>query len=66
VLGKLSGRAGFASRVQALGIELDGAALERAFARFQALADGRGEVSDDELVRLCREPAPALSSEART
>jgi len=66
VLGKLSGRAGFASRVQALELGLDGAALERAFARFQAIADGCGEVSDDELVRLCREPVAEAASEART
>jgi len=56
VLGKLSGRAGFASRVRALGLCPTEAALERAFARFQALADSRGEVSDDELFTLCREP----------
>ena len=56
VLGKLSGRAGFASRVRALGIEPSEAALERAFARFQALADGRSEIADEELVALCREP----------
>ena len=49
VLGKLSGRAGFAARAQALGIELSPAALERAFARFQTLADARGEVGDAEL-----------------
>jgi 2-isopropylmalate synthase len=64
VLGKLSGRAGFASRVRALEIDLDVAALERAFVRFQALADGRGEVSDDDLVRLCREPASPPAGEA--
>jgi 2-isopropylmalate synthase len=57
VLGKLSGRAGFAARAQALGIALDEAALQRAFARFQALADARGEVGDAEVVALCREPA---------
>ena len=36
VLGKLSGRAGFASRVRALGLCPTEASLERAFARFQA------------------------------
>ncbi len=56
VLGKLSGRAGFASRVRALGLEPSEAALERAFGRFQALADGRGEVGDEDLRALCREP----------
>ncbi len=55
VLGKLSGRAGFASRVQALGIAIEDAALARAFARFQALADDRREVTDAELLAVCRE-----------
>ncbi|HXZ84951.1 MAG TPA: 2-isopropylmalate synthase [Myxococcota bacterium] len=55
VLGKLSGRHGFAARVRALGIELDGVALDRAFARFQRVADQRGGVGERELVALCRE-----------
>jgi len=59
VLGKLSGRAGFAARARALGIDLSDAALERAFARFQALADARGEVGDAEVAALCREPHSA-------
>ncbi|MGH9887740.1 MAG: homocitrate synthase/isopropylmalate synthase family protein, partial [bacterium] len=63
VLGKLSGRAGFASRVHALELEVHGAALERAFARFQALANGRGEVSDEELVALCTEPESSAAVE---
>ena len=62
VLGKLSGRAGFASRVRALGIAPSDAALERAFARFQELADGRGEIADEELVALCREPEAGARS----
>ncbi len=64
VLGKLSGRAGFASRVRALGLCASEAELERAFARFQAIADARGEVSDAELHALCVEPARAVG-EAR-
>ena len=59
VLGKLSGRAGFASRVRALGLRPSDAALERAFARFQAVADSRGEVADQELLALCHEPEKA-------
>jgi len=62
VLGKLSGRAGFAARVRALGLTPSEAALERAFGRFQALADGRGEVADEELFALCREPAAAAGA----
>ena len=65
VLGKLSGRAGFASRVRALGPVPDGAALERAFARFQALADERGEVDDDERSRSVVEPTARLRGRAR-
>jgi len=57
VLGKLSGRAGFAARVRALGISLSEAELERAFVRFQAIADRRGEVGDEALFALCGEPA---------
>lgn len=55
VLGKLSGRAGFASRARALGHALEGAALDAAFARFQALADDRREVDDDALRALLGE-----------
>ncbi len=52
VLGKLSGRAGFAARVRALGVQLSPEALEGAFARFQAVADRRREVDDAELREL--------------
>jgi 2-isopropylmalate synthase len=64
VLGKLSGRAGFASRVEALGIALTPDALERAFARFQALADDRNEIADAELHAICREPATGATRAA--
>jgi 2-isopropylmalate synthase len=52
VLGKLSGRAGFASRVAALGFALDGPALERAFRAFQPIAARSREVSDTQLREL--------------
>ena len=52
VLGKLSGRHGFAARVRALGIELHGPAFERAFARFKDVAACRPEVGDAELRAL--------------
>ena len=64
VLGKLSGRHGFASRAQALGIAFDGAALDRAFARFQALADERGEVGDGEIRALFAASGDAVVSAA--
>jgi len=53
VLGKLSGRHGFAARVRALGIQLDGCTLDQAFARFQRVADGKREVIDADLRRIC-------------
>jgi 2-isopropylmalate synthase len=53
VLGKLSGRAGFAQRVRALGFDLSGEVFDRAFERFQRLADGRSEVLDDDLRAIC-------------
>jgi len=53
VLGKLSGRAGFASRVAALGIGLEAAALDAAFARFQAIADLKRDPGDDDVRAAC-------------
>jgi 2-isopropylmalate synthase len=53
VLGKLSGRAGFASRVASLGIELDSARLEAAFVRFQAIADRKRELCEDDVRAAC-------------
>ena len=53
VLGKLSGRAGFVARAQALGFELTDERLDRAFACFQQLADGKPEVDDAELRAIC-------------
>jgi 2-isopropylmalate synthase len=57
VLGKLSGRAGFASRVAALGLALSESELERAFRRFQRIAAVTPEVGDAELRMLCSEAA---------
>jgi 2-isopropylmalate synthase len=54
VLGKLSGRAGFAARASALGFALSGAALARAFERFQGLADRKAVIEDDDVAQLCR------------
>jgi 2-isopropylmalate synthase len=53
VLGKLSGRGGFALRVRALGVEMPGDSFGRAFDAFQCIANGQGEVCDDELRRIC-------------
>jgi 2-isopropylmalate synthase len=57
VLGKLSGRAGFAERARALGFALDAAALDAAFARFQSVADARREVADEDVREICRSVA---------
>ncbi|HME72407.1 MAG TPA: 2-isopropylmalate synthase, partial [Myxococcota bacterium] len=53
VLGKLSGRAGFAARALKLGFVLSGAALERAFIRFQELADRKREIADGDVQQIC-------------
>jgi 2-isopropylmalate synthase len=53
VLGKLSGRAGFVERARRLGFRLSDAALERAFERFQQLADTKPEVDDEDLRTIC-------------
>jgi 2-isopropylmalate synthase len=57
VLGKLSGRAGFAARISALGFELSGELLERAFCDFQRRADARAELRDDDLREICGDVA---------
>jgi len=56
VLGKLSGRAGFVARIAALGLSLPGDGLDRAFDRFQELANRKREVGDEDLRRICAEP----------
>ncbi len=56
VLGKLSGRAGFVARVAELGLSLPGDCLDRAFDRFQELANHMREVGDEDLRRICAEP----------
>jgi 2-isopropylmalate synthase len=53
VLGKLSGRTGFASRARALGFDLRGEQLAQAFRAFQELADQKREVSDEDLRSIC-------------
>jgi len=53
VLGKLSGRAGFAARARSLGFMLSAGALEQAFARFQELADRQREVADHDVQQIC-------------
>jgi len=51
-LGKLSGRNAFRSRLEELGMELSGEALNAAFARFKQLADRKHEIFDEDLQAL--------------
>lgn len=53
ILGKLSGRGGFAARVKALGIDLPGDSFSRAFERFQRMANDRREIVDEDLQGIC-------------
>src|SRR3989338_3964039 len=53
VLGKLSGRNAFRTRLEELGIQLAGEAeLNAAFTRFKALADKKHEIFDEDLQAL--------------
>jgi 2-isopropylmalate synthase len=53
VLGKLSGRTGFAARARALGFDLGGERLTEAFRAFQQVADQKREVSDEDVKTIC-------------
>src|SRR5262249_35666378 len=55
VLGKHSGRAGFAARLETLGYRLGPAELDAAFARFKALADKKKRIYDEDLEQLVGE-----------
>ncbi|HSY22104.1 MAG TPA: 2-isopropylmalate synthase [Polyangiaceae bacterium] len=52
VLGKLSGNAGFTARCRALGLEMPPPVAARAFRAFQALADRKREVFDEDVRAL--------------
>jgi 2-isopropylmalate synthase len=59
VLGKLSGRAAFRSRLKDLGIEFSREQeLNEAFARFKELADRKSEIYDEDLQALVSDGAP--------
>jgi 2-isopropylmalate synthase len=63
-LGKLSGRNAFRTRLQELGIVLEGEeALNAAFARFKDLADRKQEIFDEDLQALVNEEVVAQTSE---
>src|ERR1700674_1499459 len=52
VLGKLSGRHAFRDKLEAMGYELGGNALEDAFRRFKDLADKKKHVFDEDIAAL--------------
>jgi 2-isopropylmalate synthase len=59
VLGKLSGRNAFRTRLKDLGIELSDEALNAAFARFKDLADKKSEIFDEDLQALVSDMDPS-------
>ncbi|MEZ5539273.1 MAG: 2-isopropylmalate synthase [Pseudomonadales bacterium] len=63
VLGKLSGRNAFRTRLKDLGIELDETALNEAFARFKDLADKKSEIFDEDLQALVSDMEPREAAE---
>jgi len=65
VLGKLSGRNAFRSRLDALGLRFDSEEeLNMAFGRFKELADKKQEIYDDDLQSLVTETVIAMENEA--
>ena len=64
VLGKLSGRAAFRSRLKDLGIEFPTEGeLNEAFKRFKDLPDRKSEIYDDDLQAIVTDSAPAAEQE---
>ena len=54
VLGKHSGKHAFSERIRELGFEVEGEALEKAFARFKEVADKKKTVTDKDILALIR------------
>jgi 2-isopropylmalate synthase len=63
VLGKHSGRHAFVDALQKLGIELDDAALNRAFSRFKDLADRKVHLTDQDLAAIVAEELGAADED---
>jgi 2-isopropylmalate synthase len=55
VLGKHSGRAAFADALEKMDVRLEDVEFQRAFDRFKALADRKGEISEDGLRGIIEE-----------
>jgi 2-isopropylmalate synthase len=64
VLGKLSGRHGFKSRLDDLGIELTNEEFERAFEAFKELADKKPEIDDRDIEALVGEERREAAEES--
>ena len=64
VLGKLSGRHGFKSRLDDLGIELTHEEFERAFSAFKELADKKPEIDDRDIETLVGEERREAAEES--
>ncbi len=60
VMGKHSGRHAFRDKLQSLGYELDGDALNAAFKRFKQLADRKKHVFDDDILALVDDQLSAV------
>ena len=63
VLGKHSGRAAFADAVAKLGLQLEDADFQRAFDRFKALADRKGEIGEEGIRAIIAEETNAGTEE---
>lgn len=63
VLGKLSGRNAFKTRMEELGVVMDDDQVVRAFAKFKELADRKEEVFDDDLLAIVIEESHAPAKE---
>jgi 2-isopropylmalate synthase len=60
VLGKHSGRHAFRKALEDHGVRLDGAALDRTFGRFKALADRKKQVAIEDILALVEEEVRAV------
>ncbi|MEM7063986.1 MAG: 2-isopropylmalate synthase [Cyanobacteria bacterium P01_B01_bin.77] len=65
VLGKLSGRNAFRSRLQELGYELSDQELNKAFLRFKDLADKKKEISDRDLEAIVNDETQQVAEHFR-
>ncbi|MDH4116067.1 MAG: 2-isopropylmalate synthase [Acidimicrobiia bacterium] len=63
ILGKHSGRAGFADALDKLGIVLEEDAFARAFEKFKQLADRKVQIGEDELRAIVEEEAYHVSGD---